>query len=159
MHLPVSWYSCVFAELKTANNHCLRIPGSTTLPCSRRSLPCLVAFWLLWGQNSTSRDIVGITRYQILSLLPTHLRWPSDITLSTEPEKVLFLKIISLVSEDWPACVYVQGRHFRECALFPPSHHDIRHTTCTMTEKSHNSIELRVSGSTDDPETCVTKEE
>jgi MCP family monocarboxylic acid transporter-like MFS transporter 10 len=28
-----------------------------------------------------------------------------------------------------------------------------------MTEKSHNSIERRDSGSTGDPETCVTKEE
>ena len=28
-----------------------------------------------------------------------------------------------------------------------------------MTEKSHNTIELRVSGSTDDPETFVTKQE
>lgn len=28
-----------------------------------------------------------------------------------------------------------------------------------MTEKSHNSIERRDSGSTDDPETCVTEKE
>lgn len=55
--------------------------------------------------------------------------------------------------------VYVQGRRFPECGLYPPLQRNIRHIVRTMSEKFHNSTERRASDSTADSEICVIKAE